>query len=100
MYSRQIPAAASCTPYYPFPRGKSILGVTYGFLLWADMNAATPLGAWGRSVIAVGTVVRDVIFIDTPRHTLRPWLCVVWYGMVEVCEGAPVAVSGWVLTVL
>ena len=21
----------------------------------------------------------------------------VWYGMVEVCEGAPVAVSGWVL---
>ena len=22
---------------------------------------------------------------------------VVWYGMVEVCEGAPVAVSGWVL---
>ena len=23
---------------------------------------------------------------------------VVWYGMVEVCEGAPVAVSGWVLT--
>ena len=25
-------------------------------------------------------------------------LCMVWYGMVEVCEGAPVAVSGWVLT--
>ena len=24
--------------------------------------------------------------------------CMVWYGMVEVCEGAPVAVSGWVLT--
>ena len=22
----------------------------------------------------------------------------VWYGMVEVCEGAPVAMSGWVLT--
>ena len=22
----------------------------------------------------------------------------VWYGMVEVCKGAPVAVSGWVLT--
>ena len=22
----------------------------------------------------------------------------VWSGMVEVCEGAPVAVSGWVLT--
>ena len=24
-------------------------------------------------------------------------VCVRWYGMVEVCEGAPVAVSGWVL---
>ena len=22
----------------------------------------------------------------------------VWYGMVEVCEGVPVAVIGWVLT--
>ena len=22
----------------------------------------------------------------------------VWYGMVEVCEGAPMAVIGWVLT--
>ena len=32
-------------PYYPFPRRKSILGVTYGVLLWADMNTATPLGA-------------------------------------------------------
>ena len=26
------------------------------------------------------------------------WLCdVAWHGVVEVCEGAPVAVSGWVL---
>ena len=28
----------------------------------------------------------------------RPSLASVWHGMVEVCEGAPVAVSGWVLT--
>ena len=26
------------------------------------------------------------------------WYGMVWYGMVEVCEGAPVTVSGWVLT--
>ena len=26
------------------------------------------------------------------------WYGMVWYDMVEVCEGAPVAVSGWVLT--
>ena len=25
-------------------------------LLWADMNAATPLGAWGRSVMSLGPV--------------------------------------------
>ena len=47
--SRQIPAAASAPPYEstPFPRGKSTLGVIYGVLLWADMNAATPLGRRG-----------------------------------------------------
>ena len=26
------------------------------------------------------------------------WYGIVWYDMVELCEGAPVAVSGWVLT--
>ena len=26
-----------------------VLGVIYGVLLWADMNTATPLGAWWRS---------------------------------------------------
>ena len=32
--------------------------------------------------------------MDRPRNVQG----MVWYGMVEVCEGAPVAVSGWVLT--
>ena len=35
------------------------------------------------------------------RHAtqkLCPLSRMAWYGMVEVCEGAPVAVSGWVLT--
>ena len=27
----------------------------------------------------------------------RNWYGRAWYGMAEVCEGAPVAVSGWVL---
>ena len=26
------------------------------------------------------------------------WYGMAWHGMVEVCEGAPLAVSGWVLT--
>ena len=34
-------------PYYPITRWNSIPGVIYGVLLWADINAATPLGAWG-----------------------------------------------------
>ena len=62
--------------------------------------------------------LRSVQFRFTPAtlHTTRPTASsrydsfqkngyllyygagMVWYGMVEVCEGAPVAVSGWVLT--
>ena len=30
-------------------------------------------------------------------HGWSDGMVVVWCGMVEVCEGAPVAVSGWVL---
>ena len=41
-------------PYYPIPRGKSILGVKNEVLLWADMNAATPLVARGCSVMSLG----------------------------------------------
>ena len=37
-------ANSSCCPY-AFQVEISILGVIYGVLLWADMNAATPLGA-------------------------------------------------------
>ena len=33
---------------------QGILGqCNIGVLLWADMNAATPLGAWGRSVLSL-----------------------------------------------
>ena len=38
----------------PFPEEKSILGVIYGVLLWADMDTAIPLGAWGRSGMSLG----------------------------------------------
>ena len=31
------------------------------------------------------------------QTTSCTWYGMVWYGMVEVCKGAPVAVSGWVL---
>ena len=41
---------------------------------------------------------RAVILRHIPLYRGRECSCMVWYGMVEVCEGAPVAVSGWVLT--
>ena len=50
MHSK-VNSSPPAPPYYPFPEEKSILGVIYGGLLWADMNTATPLGARGRSVI-------------------------------------------------
>ena len=38
------------------------------------------------------------LFASARRQKGKPaCLGMVWYGMVEVCEGAPVAVSGWVL---
>ena len=37
----------------PSPEEKSMLGLMYGVLLWASINAATPLGARGCSVIDV-----------------------------------------------
>ena len=36
--------------------------------------------------------------VPVSRAKTRVSVRMVWYGMVEVCEGAPVAVSGWVLT--
>ena len=53
--STQTPAAAPPRTT-PFPEEASILGVIYGVLLWADMNAATPLGARGRSAISLAGV--------------------------------------------
>ena len=42
------------------PRGKSILGVIYGVLLWTDVNAATPLGARGRSALSLALFLKMV----------------------------------------
>ena len=44
---------------------------------------------WGGGVARNG--------LSTARAELAMAPRMVWYGMVEVCEGAPVAVSGWVL---
>ena len=33
-----------------------MLGVIHRVLLWADVNTATPLGAWGRSVMSLAPI--------------------------------------------
>ena len=54
----------------PFPEEKSVLRVLYGVLLWAGMNAATPLGAWGRgSVMSLATTVATRAFAPRPYYT-------------------------------
>ena len=53
-----IPSCCPLRPHAtPFPEEKSILGVIYGVLLRADMNAATRLGAWGCSLTSLGLQV-------------------------------------------
>ena len=46
-------------------------------------------------VIRHSDCVRQRVDVSIGRTELP--VSMVWYGMVEVCEGAPVAVSGWVL---
>ena len=50
----------------------------------------------GRCVVFLGSLL---VFFGGRLLKGAPQLsaCVVWCGMVEVCEDAPVAVSGWVL---
>ena len=66
-----IKANPSCCPLLPrttpFPEEKSIPGVINGVLLWADVNAATPLGAWGRSVIAVSYTGISVVYCSRKK---------------------------------
>ena len=61
----------------PFPEEISILGVIYGVLMWADMNAATPLWGVGTLCVSLGgaerwpSVVR-VLRTALPAHARTP----------------------------
>ena len=63
---RKLQLRPPAPPYYRFPRGKSIIGVISGVLLWADMNTATPLGAWGHSVLSHGRCGQTRAMMLTP----------------------------------
>ena len=60
--SQLLSPAPPAPPYYPFPRGKIHTRVIYGVSLWADMNAATQLGAWGRSVTSLAAAYDNAAF--------------------------------------
>ena len=64
-------ANSSCCPLRPhttpFSEEKPIPGVIYGVLLWADMNAATPLGAWGRSAMSLAYIVVSQVVLVRPH---------------------------------
>ena len=68
----RIKADSSCCSLRPhttpFLQEKSfILGVIYGILLWADMNAATPLGARGRSVMSLAPMVLAILMLGPTK---------------------------------
>ena len=47
----------------PFPEENAILGVMYGVLLWADMNASTPPGNAGKGLSGKA----QLIDVDIPK---------------------------------
>ena len=53
---------------------------------------------WARKKKNQGLGCAALYLSVFPCTTHRSIEGMAWYGMVEVCEGAPVAVSGWVLT--
>ena len=77
----KIPAAAPCAPVLTLSqRKKFILGVLYGVLLWADMDAATPLGASGRAVMPLAQVIvplerngQEINLQQTKYHVTIPF---------------------------
>ena len=61
--------------------------------LVANTKTVVPVTAYAGGVGSLGRLTMSAGFGRNHEGC-----CMVWYGMVEVCEGAPVAVSGWVLT--
>ena len=49
----------------------------YGVLLWADMNAATPLGAWGRFVISLAVTGQPL------KRSVGPWVLPVFAALAR-----------------
>ena len=54
-------------------------------------------GARGQSTQNRPLLTDDIPIVRAAQVFVRVRSRMAWYGMVEVCEGAPVVVSGWVL---
>ena len=85
------------------PDREAVLVVIYHFL---DRHHTIPMRDYAvRALHALDTAPPRPRQYYFPRpnevwpHKGQPRVAsMVWYGTVEVCESAPVAVSGWVLT--
>ena len=88
----------SATPYYPFPRGISLLGIIW-VLLWADMNAATLPGSRGRTalcaVCSCAIICRGRVTthraspnpnMNFPRATAIPIMLARTFPIATACE--------------
>ena len=76
------------------PQG-SVLGLNLGYndrRKKKTHNKQQSKYAWDWDTMPTRSYNQNVVPNMNFEHVM------VWYGMVEVCEGAPVAVSGWVLT--
>ena len=102
-YAAGRKANPSCCPLRPrtapFPEKKSILGVIYGVLLWADINAATPLGAWGALcnvpwvVLAACICVRFDFYLETCARSHTAGIFLTESRACIVSEDAPYSAS-------
>ena len=106
--SSRIPAAAPLRPRAtPFLEGKSILGVIYGVLLWADTITATPLGAalhssgpntserWRRGYAVVYGAAGRVEYDSEERDLQKTGYCYQpWYNKLAAAVKAATGATG------
>ena len=79
-------------PYYPFPRVKIHTRGNIWSFLWAGVNAATPLGTWGRSVTSLGG--ESQINLNKPVIH-KPWIIIQWATYIYLLVAPTIVQFVW-----